>query len=72
MADNTQALVRLAEALGIPIEAFTRPEAVSGEQITQLRETAELLEAWARIDDKQARRRCLSYVKSAAQRSGSR
>lgn len=72
MADNPYILARLAEALNTPVETFTRPDDLTEERHANLQETAELLEAWDRITDRQARRRCLSYVKSEAQRSKSR
>lgn len=71
MAECTPVLTRVAEALGLPVEAFTQRGHLSDEQLTSLRETTELLEAWARISDRQARRRCLSYVKSASERERS-
>lgn len=72
MSNTPQILVSLAEVLGVPVEAFIQGSDLPDEQIANPRETAELLDAWARIDDRQARRRCLSYVKSAAERSENR
>ena len=64
--------MRLADALGVTTEEFFRTEDLPEDRLASLRERVELLEAFERIEDRQARRRCLSYVRLAADRGGSR
>ncbi|MBP28914.1 hypothetical protein [Methylobacterium sp.] len=69
MTDPRRILARIADALGIPMATFAQLREVSDEQGTAWKECAELLEAFQRIGDRQARRRCLTYVKATADRS---
>ena len=72
MSDRFRVFARLADELGIPAEDFTRREDLADERHSSFEETAELREYWDQIEDRQARRRCLSYVESAAKRTDSR
>ena len=68
MHDPQDILHQLATALDIPVEAFlSRGQAEAGRP-AQLRACAELMDAFTRIDDLQARRRCLTYVRAEAER----
>ena len=69
MTDQSTILVRLADALGVPVDAFLAAEDGSVDGGASLEETAELIDAFRRITDRQARRRCLNYVKLASERS---
>lgn len=67
MSETSELLVRIASALGIPAEAFSpRCEGMSDYGATP-DEVAELIDAFRQIQDRQARRRCLSYVRSTAE-----
>lgn len=69
MTDPRRILARIADALGIPMATFAQLREVSDEQGTAWKECAELLAAFQPIGDRQARRRCLTYVKATADRS---
>lgn len=69
MSDVPRILIQLAEALAVPIEAFTQVDSGSDERVATIEECIDLLDAFRRIGDRQARRRCLSYVKASAERS---
>ena len=68
MSDRIRVLSQIAEALAVPVETFTSAELGSAVHQASLEECIELLEAFRCIGDRQARRRCLSYVKAAADR----
>jgi hypothetical protein len=69
MSDVPHILVQLAEALAVSVEAFTQVDGGSDERLATIEECNELLKAFRRIGDRQARRRCLSYVKASAERA---
>jgi ribosomal 50S subunit-associated protein YjgA (DUF615 family) len=72
MSDRSQIMPRLAEALGIPVKALTPGDTGSDEQVTFIEEITELVQAFQRIEDRQARRRCLSYIRATADRASHR
>lgn len=72
MAETPTTLERLAAVLGVPVDAFFDAQERPTDRGASLEETLELVEAFRRIADRQARRRCLNYVKSAAERDGAR
>lgn len=69
MSDQKRILSQIAELLAVPVETFTTVELGPAVLHASLDECIELLEAFKEIGDRQARRRCLSYVKGAAERS---
>ncbi|MFC6742096.1 hypothetical protein [Methylobacterium tardum] len=69
MSDRKRILSRIAETLGIPVNVFRGVDDAAGSRLASLDECVELLEAFKQIGDRQARRRCLSYVRAAAERS---
>lgn len=71
MTERPTTLVRLADALGVPIDALLDAEDRPTDRGASLDETLEIVSAFRQISDRQARRRCLNYVKSAAERSQS-
>jgi|GEM_PF-1150862 len=68
MRDSKDILNQLATALDIPAEAFLSGGEAEAGRLAQLHACAELMDAFTRIDDPQARRRCLSYVRVEAER----
>lgn len=68
MTDTSVVYARIAVALGISSDGLRRSDICSEAKVVSLNEAAELLEDFRRIKDRQARRRCLSYVKNAAGR----
>lgn len=66
MSDRAHILSQIAEALAVPVETFKSDEPGSTVRHASVEECYELLEAFWQIGDRQARRRCLSYVKAAA------
>ncbi|MCJ2050663.1 hypothetical protein [Methylobacterium sp. J-070] len=62
------AYARIASALGIPDGTFRLPDAILEAQVENLIEVADLLRDFELVKDKQARRRCLSYVNNTAER----
>lgn len=69
MSDRPSILSQIAEALGVPVETFANVDAREDPNIDLLAECMELLGAFRQVSDRQARRRCLSYVKATAARS---
>ncbi|MBP28899.1 hypothetical protein [Methylobacterium sp.] len=69
MSDRSRILTQIADALAVPVETLTNVDHGSDDRVAPLSECIELLKAFWQISDRQARRRCLSYVKAAAERS---
>ncbi|SDN65165.1 hypothetical protein SAMN05216360_11022 [Methylobacterium phyllostachyos] len=68
MRNSEDILHQLATALDIPAEAFLSSGKAEAGRLARLHACAELMDAFARIDDLQARRRCLTYVRAEAER----
>lgn len=60
-------LQAIADALGIPVEVFLDQGDQTNKHSAKLRETTELLAAFAQIPTAQGRRRCISYAKALRQ-----
>lgn len=69
LSDRSSMLSQIAETLRVPVETFANVDAREDPNIDLLAEYVELLGAFRHVSDRQARRRCLSYVKAAATRS---
>ncbi len=59
-------LQKIAEMLGVPVSAFfeSDPAAVEEPVAEAWRQTTELLHAFARVEDPQARRDCIAFVRA--------
>ncbi|MCJ2114399.1 hypothetical protein MKK64_24850 [Methylobacterium sp. E-025] len=75
--DNVHSLQAIADALGLPVEAFAAGAQGAGEREAgaqsagELGELASLLQLWLSIRDPQARRRVLNAMRGEAERPGS-
>lgn len=69
MSDRACILSEIAGALGVPAETFVNVSSRADMHLALVEECIELIEAFQHIADRQARRRCLSYVKATAKRS---
>ncbi|MCJ2076479.1 hypothetical protein MKK68_12580 [Methylobacterium sp. E-016] len=80
--DNVHSLQAIADALGLPVEAFAAGaqgdraqgagEREAGAQSAgELGELASLLQLWLSVRDPQARRRVLNAMRGEAERPGS-
>lgn len=59
-------LQKIAEMLGVPVSAFLESDPAAPEEpaAEAWRQTTELLHAFARVEDPQARRDCIAFVRA--------
>lgn len=66
-----QTLSEIARALAVPVEAFLGPAVTGGESPSTVEQEEELLHLFRQVRSEQARRRCLSFVRTLVKRSPS-
>ncbi|MFK5595860.1 hypothetical protein ACFZ8E_02460 [Methylobacterium sp. HMF5984] len=64
MPETQNTLIKIADILDVPIEAFWNFSRLDDERSERLKDCSELLEAFQMIRDKKLRLQCISYVKS--------
>lgn len=59
-------LQKIAEMLGVPVSAFFEHDPAAPEETAAeaWRQTTELLQAFARVEDPQSRRECIAFVRA--------
>lgn len=69
MQDTAQALVQIADALGISIETLRTAGQLNDTMGLSRSENAELIRAFEQIEDVHVRRRVITYVQGVANRT---